>query len=74
MKRHSVIAAVAALLLIGMPAAFAQSPAPQPANPQVARNVPAERVPSLEQQRRERLNEEHERRLREYLAAVARMA
>ncbi len=74
MKRLALIALFAALPLLGTPAAFAQSPVQQPANPLIARNVPTERVPSLEQQRRERLKDEHDRRLREYLETVARMA
>lgn len=71
MKRLLLTALLAALPLVSGPAASAQQPV---AHPQTARNVPTERVPSLEQQQRDRLNEEHERRLRQYLESVARMA
>jgi len=75
MTRRHLIAMLAALPLIGVSRAFAQSPASQPSKPQqTARGLPGESVPNAEQERRERLHEEHERRRREYLAAIGRMA
>jgi hypothetical protein len=75
MNRRHLFAIFMALPLLGVTPALAQSPAERPsANPQTARGIPSERVPSAEQLKRERINEEHDRRLREYLEQVARMA
>jgi hypothetical protein len=76
MTRRHLIAMLAALPLIGVSRAFAQSPTGQSSSrpQQTARGLPGESVPNAEQERRERLHEEHERRRREYLATIGRMA
>ena len=75
MIRRTLIAGLAALPLVSLAPAFAQSGnQPAPANTQTARGIPGERIPSAQEIERQRLHEEHDRRLRDYLAAVARMA
>jgi len=71
---HRTLMALAAVSLLSVSPALAQSSTPSAKAPQTARGIPSETVPNAETVKRERQDRELDRREREYLATVARMA
>lgn len=78
-----LLAIVMAVVIFGVVPVGAQSPSDQPVaaqrlteskTPQTTRAIPGERVPSVEHVQRERLEQELNRREREYLEQIGRMA
>jgi hypothetical protein len=71
---HRTLMALAAVSLLSVSPALAQSPTPSANAPQTARGMPNETVPNAETAKRERQDRELDRREIFTLAAVARMA